>query len=150
MHGDAVWRACRLHLSSEHDAQDAYQETFLRYASADTVFADEEHRKAWLIRVATNVCRDIQRLMRRSTPDSAVVEKAAPVAPADPLTSPGSAASEVVDALRSLPDPPRTPLYLSICEEYPATDIAEMMNVPVNTVYTWIARGKKNLRRALS
>lgn len=150
VHGDAVWRACRLYFPSEHDAQDAYQETFVRYSSTNTVFADDEHQKAWLIRVATNVCRDMLRSMRRATPDSRTIEEASLVSPEDPETSPASVRSEVVDALRSLPDPPRTPLYLSICEEYPATEIAKMMNASVNTVYTWIARGRKQLKRALS
>lgn len=149
-HGNAVWRACRLYFRSEHDAQDAYQETFLRYASTDVRFSDEEHRKAWLVRVSTNVCKDMLRSMRRATPDSDAIDESTLAAPIDPETSPASVASEVVDALRSLPDPPRTPLYLSICEEYPATEIAEMMDVPASTVYTWIDRGRKRLRKALS
>ncbi|MEI3548049.1 MAG: sigma factor-like helix-turn-helix DNA-binding protein [Adlercreutzia sp.] len=31
-----------------------------------------------------------------------------------------------------------------------APDIASMLDVPVNTVYSWIARGKKTLKEALS
>ena len=61
-HGNAVWRACALYFRSSPDAEDAYQETFLKYALAeDARFNDEEHRKAWLVRVATNVCKDMLR-----------------------------------------------------------------------------------------
>ena len=61
-HADAVWRACALHCASQADVQDAFQETFIKYAQADgTMFADDEHRKAWLLRVAINQCKDMLR-----------------------------------------------------------------------------------------
>lgn len=52
--------------------------------------------------------------------------------------------------MRSLSDPPRTPLYLSIVEGYSAPEIAEITGTPLNTVYSWIRRGKKLLKEALS
>ncbi len=57
-YGDTVWRVCTLHFPGHFDAQDAFQNTFLKYAQADTMaFADEEHKKAWLIRVATEAIK---------------------------------------------------------------------------------------------
>lgn len=49
----------------------------------------------------------------------------------------------------ALDDPPRTPVYLALYEGYTAPEIAEMLGAPVNTVYSWIARGKKTLKEAL-
>lgn len=152
-HGASVWRACVLYFKASPDAQDAYQETFLRYATADAVrFADDEHRKAWLIRVATNVCKDMLKAASRRTLSLDAEEGAvsAEQASEDPSVQPGSFASEVADALRTLDDPPRTPLYLSLYEGYTAPEIAQMLAAPVNTVYSWIARGKEQLREALS
>ena len=57
---------------------------------------------------------------------------------------------EIVEAFRSLDDPPRLPLFLSLYEGYTAPEIAEIVDAPVNTVYSWIARGKKMLKEALS
>jgi RNA polymerase sigma-70 factor (ECF subfamily) len=51
--------------------------------------------------------------------------------------------------MQSLPDPPRTPLYLALYEGYTAPEIAAMLSAPVNTIYSWINRGKKQLREAL-
>ena len=56
---------------------------------------------------------------------------------------------EVLKAIQSLDDPPRTPVYLAIVEEMPAPQIAQIMGAPVNTVYSWISRGKKQLRKML-
>lgn len=150
-HGDTVWRVCVLSLRHDADAQDAFQDTFMKYALADAVaFEGEEHRKAWLIRVATNVCRDTLRrsLRRTAVPFDEPLSELVPSA--DPETQPGSATHEVIEALRSLDDPPRTPLYLAVYEGYTAPEIASVVDAPVNTVYPWISRGKKQLKEVLA
>ena len=115
-HGDAVWRVCVLYFRSHIDAQDAFQDAFLKYALSDQMrFNDDEHRKAWLLRVTANVCKDMLKAASRravslesSCADDAMSN--------DPATQPASFESEVIDAMRGLDDPPRTPLYLSLCE----------------------------------
>lgn len=227
LHGDAAWHVCVLYFRRSDEAQDAWQETFLKYAQADGVsFNDEEHRKAWLIRVATNVCKDMLKAAHRrnvalneaaldedgfyrdagrkgydggeslcvsgertaggragfgdsmevgsvdgerqaafgalaETPSTSAFTNAASASAAEgalstrqPLAAsaqsqPGSATGEVLDAMRALDDPPRTPLYLALYLGYTAPEIASMTNAPVNTVYSWITRGKKQLREAL-
>lgn len=150
-HADAVWRVCMLYFRSSADAQDAFQDTFVKYALAEgTAFNGEEHKKAWLIRVSTNVCKDaLKAAARRNVPlDESGV--AARTASADPSTQPSSFESEVIDAMRALDDPPRTPLYLALYEGYSAVEVARMVDAPVNTVYSWIARGKRQLKEALA
>ena len=133
-HGDTVWRVCLTALCRHADAEDAFQNSFLKYALADDVqFREEEHRKAWLIRVASNTCRDMRR---------AAASKNVPL----DETSFESLASRDEEAQ---PDS-RTPVYLALYEGYTAPEIASMLDVPVNTVYSWIARGKKTLKEALS
>lgn len=150
-HGDTVWRVCLLSLRHEADAQDAFQDTFMRYALADaTAFEGDEHRKAWLIRVATNACRDMLRRASRRTSVGLDEGLDQLVAASDPEEQPGSAVHEVIDAMRALDDPPRTPLYLALYEGYTAPEIAALVDAPVNTVYSWISRGRKQLKEALA
>lgn len=150
-HGSTVWRVCIGYFRADCDAQDAFQETFLKYATADdTAFEGEEHRKAWLIRVASNTCKDILKAYhRRNEPLESIGPEHTPVS-RDATSQPGSFQSEVIDALRSLDDPPRLPLYLSLYEGYTAPEIADLLDAPVNTVYSWLSRGKKSLKEALS
>lgn len=151
-HADTVWRVCALYFPGEADRQDAFQETFLRYALADeTEFADDEHRKAWLIRVARSRCLDMIKKEKRTTPlDDEGLEAAAPEPSHANDDQPDSFAHEVMDALRAMTDPPRTPVYLALCEELTAPEIARLLDAPVNTVYSWIRRGKQHLREVLS
>ena len=150
VHGATVWRVCVLHFGQGPDAQDAFQDTFVKYTLADTQFDGDEHRKAWLIRVATNVCKDMHKAVhRRNVPleDAPGLE---PAAASDAAAQPASATSDVVDALRTLTDPPRTPVFLSLYFGYTASEIGQMLDAPVGTVYSWIARGKKQLKEALA
>ncbi len=63
-----LFRICIVLLCHEADAEDAVQETFLRYFTKAPAFSSEEHRKAWLIRVATNICKNTLRFkIRHST-----------------------------------------------------------------------------------
>ncbi len=150
VHGSSVWRACMLYFSSRDDAQDVFQDTFVAYALADEkTFCDEEHRRAWLLRVAVNKCKDV---LKSSSSKTVPLDEtmSARLRDDDDLARPDSFRGEVVDAMRALPDPPKTPLYLSICEQYTAPEIAEALGASVNTVYSWIHRGRKMLEEALS
>lgn len=149
--GSTVWRVCLGYFRSQHDAQDAFQETFIKYAQADsTSFDDDEHRKAWLIRVASNACKDMLRSRKREDGLADALAAQEALAPTQASDAPDSLVHDVLDAFRALDDPPRLPLYLSIYEGYSAPEIASMLDVPVNTVYSWISRGKKALREVLS
>ncbi len=149
-HGKAVWRACSLYFRSVADAEDAYQDVFLKYALADTtVFSSEEHQKAWLLRVAANLCKDVLKRAERKNESLDTEAPSHNPAQTDPATQPGSETSMALDALRNMDDPPRTPLYLALVEGYTAPEISTMLGAPTNTVYSWISRGKSLLKEAL-
>lgn len=149
-HGSTVWRVCVLYFRASADAEDAFQETMIKYATSDQMrFNDDEHRKAWLIRVAANTCKDMLRAAHRSNAPLDETSCADVLTSEDPAVQPASFSSDVADVMRSLTDPPRTPLYLSLYEGYSAVEIADIVEAPVNTVYSWIARGKTMLKEAL-
>lgn len=148
--GDAVWRACLVYLSPT-DAEDVFQDVFLKYALRDEPFADDAHKKAWLLRVAINACKDVLKSARRS---SASVEQLADEGREGELGCEDDEAAlglrAILDAMDALGDPPKTQLYLALYEGYTAREISHMTGMPEGTVYSWISRGKKKLREALS
>lgn len=55
-YGDAVYRLALCRLGSRADAEDVYQDVFLRLLRDTTAFRDGEHLKAWLLRVTLHCC----------------------------------------------------------------------------------------------
>lgn len=50
------------------DCEDVVQESFMRLLRADPVFNDPEHKKAWLIVTAANVCKNYLARSERKKP----------------------------------------------------------------------------------
>ena len=150
--GDAVWRACVTYLPS-HDAEDAFQETFLKFAQTEKAFSNGEHEKAWLIRVAVNTCKDMlksARMKNVSLEDRLETYDAQMLGLHDDTTQSEIETKRILEAMDALGDPPKTQLYLALVEGYTASEISRMTDMPENTVYSWISRGRKRLREVLS
>ena len=149
-YGDAVWRACLLYLA-EADAEDVFQDVFLKYALHDAPFNSYAHKKAWLLRVAINACKDVLKSARRRNES---VEELADAGREGELGAGSDQATlglhAILDAMDALGDPPKTQLYLALYEGYTAREISQMTGMPEGTVYSWISRGKRRLREVLS
>ena len=141
-HADMVRRLCLIHLKNQADSEDVFQTVFMKYVLSSAVFANEEHEKAWFIRVTINACRDLLRSFFRSR-----------TVPLDELIDlPADAPSEsreVLEAVLELPGKYRDVVYLHYFEGYTAPEIAGLMKKNVNTVYSLLARAKKLLKERL-
>lgn len=150
LYADTVLRACSVYLRPPEN-EDAFQETFLRYARHEEPFKSEEHRKAWLIRVAMNVCKDMLKAARRrdeSLDDLPESSLEAETSTTEDEHEPKH--EELVTALRSLDERYRTPLYLKYYEGMQASQIARLTGTPEATVYTNLSRGRRLLKEALT
>jgi RNA polymerase sigma-70 factor (ECF subfamily) len=141
-YADTIRRVCFLHLRNSADAEDVFQEVFLKYVLFDERFNGDDHEKAWLIRVAVNLCRDLLRFNKRRGVWSLSEADAAGIAVSD-------RDGEVLDAVLRLPDKYRDVIYLFYYEGYSAVEIAKTLNKRENTIYTWMARARRLLRGSL-
>lgn len=139
-YSDMLYRICVVMLGNETDAQDAVQDTFCRYLERTQVFADEEHEKAWLIKVAQNRCRDMRRFHLRH-PKINIEEITASYE--DPEYS------EVLAELIQLPLSVKSAVYLHYIEGYKTTEVSEMLGISVNAVKKRLQRGREMLRLSL-
>ncbi len=160
-HADTVLRVCTLYFHGRPEREDAFQETFLRYAQSDKTFADDEHVKAWLINVAANICKD---MLKRADAKTVLLDEfedsiqpswnAGNDLGADPAVAVAGTGSDRADelaaALQQLDEKYRIALYLKYYEGFTAAEIAEMLNMPENTVYTNLARGRNELKEVLT
>lgn len=141
-HGDAVYRLALCRLDSRADAEDVFQEVFLRLLRDTTDFRDAEHLKAWLLRVTVNCCNDLRRSawFRRTAPLEAAPETAAPMLDGH---------DELWQAVRALPDDLRTAVWLHYVEGYGTDEIAAMTGCRPATVRTRLHRARKRLKLEL-
>ncbi len=143
-----LYRIAFSNLRNRADAEDAVQETFLRYLRSEKPIADREHEKAWLIRALLHVCTDILKSSwRRRT-----------VALNEAVTAGGGGVflpyqvkdDETLEAVLKLPIHYRNPIYLFYYEDYSIQEIAEILNEKEGTVKTRLRRGREAVKKMLT
>ena len=141
-HGDAVYRLALCRLQNTADAEDVYQEVFLRLYRQDCTTWDAEHMKAWLLRTAVNRCADIGRFRLRhaAVPLESITELPAPE---------NDGYSALWAAVGALPVKFRTVVHLHYAEGYSTDEIAAMLRIPPATVRTRLRRGREKLKTIL-
>jgi RNA polymerase sigma-70 factor (ECF subfamily) len=141
-YSDMVLRLCMVNLKNSADAEDIFQNVFLKYVLSTIRFESEDHEKAWFIRVTINACRDLLKSFSRSR--TITMEDLSYYAPD---ATPEQYA--VMEALWALPKQYREVIYLHYYEGYTAPEIAGLLKRNLNTVYTHLNRGKELLKQSL-
>lgn len=141
--GDAVYRVAVAQTGSPADAEDIYQDVFLRLLKDATVFCDDDHLKAWLLRVTVNRCHDLARMAWK--------RHAAPLQSehAD-IAAPHAFCSEVWDVIGALPPDLRATVHLFYIEGYHGDEIARIMHCHATTVRTRLHRARQLMKHALT
>jgi RNA polymerase sigma-70 factor (ECF subfamily) len=140
MYFDTVYRICFIYFrGNKADTEDAVHTVFLKYFERSPNFDSEEHRKAWLIVTAQNVCKSVLRLARRKNLSLDEANN----------KSEDFFYSEVLDAVMRLPYKEKTAVYLCYYEDMTAAQAAEIMGCKENTVYSYLHRAKKKLQKSL-
>ena len=136
-YGNMLFRLCIVMLGNSADAEDALQEVMFKYYRKAPAFTDEEHRKAWLLTVAGNQCKDMLRFRAKHplTEDTDIYE----------YKSGNHENSGILDALMTLPEKFRLVLILHYVEEYPVKDIARMIGKTPSAVKMRLQKGRKLL-----
>jgi RNA polymerase sigma-70 factor (ECF subfamily) len=144
----ALYRFALSLTEDEHEARDLTQQTFLRWATKGHQLRNAEKAKSWLFTTLYREFLGVQRHARRH-PHFAlnVVEHELP--PITPEVVDQMDADIVFDTLLELDEIYRAPVLLFYMEDCPYKEIADLLQVPVGTVMSRIARGKEQLRRRL-
>lgn len=142
-YADTVYRLAVLNTRDKSEADDVFQEVFLKLFRHKDSIQSEEHLKAWLIRVTVNQCKSMATSVwnKRRVSLDAVAEMADESVSED--------YSEVYDAVKSLPEKYREVIHLFYYEELQISEIARMLNRNEATIKTQLARGRKLLNEKL-
>lgn len=124
------------------DAEDAAQEALLRYHLSDKEFENQEHIRAWLLRVAVNWAKNISRsFWRRNTlPLEEYMET---------LTFDCQESREIFREVMALPEKYRLVIHLYYYEDYSVQEIARILGIRVSNVKVRLSRGRQMLKATL-
>lgn len=137
-YGNMLFRVGFVMLGNRFDAEDAVQETFIKYLKKCPKLSSKEHEKAWLIRVVTNKCRDILRFrFRHNALDIDTLED-----------FPADAQDEyILRALYELPAKLKSVMYLYYVEEYKTREIAGIIGKTESAVKMRLKKGREELKK---
>lgn len=136
-YGNMLFRLCLIRLGNANDAEDVIQETLIKYVQKQPEFEDEEHKKAWLIKVSMNKCNDMLRYKSNH-----------PIVDIDEIISftKDKTDSGIIDALMMIPDKFRVVLTLYYVEEYSIEEIARIVGRTKSAVKMRLQKGRKLLQ----
>lgn len=142
LYADTVRRICFMYLKNDADVEDVFQEVFLKYILHPSSFESDAHEKAWLIRVTINVCKDVLKSFFRKRVRSLEEINTEPFYMQEEE-------KELLEVVLQLPPKYRNVIYLFYYEGYTAVEIAGILKRSENTIYTWLDRARKELRKQL-
>lgn len=136
-YSNMIFRICYGVLCNRDDAEDALQDTFLKYLTKAPDFQNDEHEKAWLIRVATNISKNMSIVRyRRKTFD------------ADELVDMGVTDEDryVFEAISELPVKFKIVMMLYYIEGYSVKEVSNLISVSEDAVRKRLQKGRELLK----
>lgn len=138
-YGAAVYRLALAFLGQRADAEDVTQETFCRLLYRAPAFADEAHKKRWLLKVAANLSRNQLRGFWRKQVTQ--LEDTLPAGAPEEL--------DALNAVMALPEKFRLPIHLYYYEGYSVAEVAEILKLGQSAVKMRLKRGRELLKLEL-
>jgi RNA polymerase sigma-70 factor, ECF subfamily len=142
-----VYGLCYRMLGQRQDAEDAAQETFVRVLKNLHRWDPDRGFEPWLLAIAGNRCRTALAARRRRPVAESSVEYLADDAPDERPAQ--HLAEEVHIALGTLRPEYRQAFLLFHEHELAYAEIAEVMEVPLGTIKTWVHRARRELINCL-
>lgn len=147
---DTVYRLAYSLVRTRADADDIYQEVFLRYVRKVPAFDSTEHEKAWFMRVTINCCKNLWKspwMQRRSALENNTLERGAAQEAA--VYEAAEEDQLLIETVRQLPEKYRAVIHLFYYEELSVEEIGKITNSKASTVRTRLTRARRQLKSLL-
>ncbi|MGL5347620.1 MAG: RNA polymerase sigma factor [Peptostreptococcaceae bacterium] len=137
---NTVLKICVMYLKNIDDAEEATQETFIKYMRYNPEFEDIKHEKNWFIRTSANICKNILK--------SAWFKK---IICSDDLSHfyKDEKDYDILQEILDLPYKYKMSIYLFYYEGYSTEEIAQILDTKPATVRSNLHRGRKLLKISL-
>ncbi len=144
-YSNILYKICFLILKNENDVKDVLQETFIKYYTKSPVFKSEDHKKAWLIKVSQNRCKEFLRFHKRhaAVPLDEVEQS---VSVTDGMDT------EEIDALSfvwNLNYKLKSVVILYYIEGYSVKEVSQILDISESAVKKRLERARKEIRESV-
>ena len=143
-YADLIYRISFLILKNKADVDDMVQETFYKYMTTDISFKSEDHKKAWLIKVSQNKCKDLLRSQKvRAYITYAEIEEKF-------LSDDEIEKKDIDEYLRiaNLNYKNKSVIMLYYYEGYSIEEVAEILGISVSATEKRLQRAREKIRKA--
>ncbi|MDB5056207.1 MAG: DNA-directed polymerase subunit sigma [Bacilli bacterium] len=141
-----VYRTAFYILGNEQDAMDASQEALIRIYTKIGSYEEKAQFKTWVQRIVTNLCIDKFRKTKPTiSSDEHEMSFTAEINVEDEVIS-TYIAQDINEAIEKLPEHHRTVVVLRYIEDFSYNEIAESLDLPINTVKSYLFRARKQLQ----
>ena len=141
-YADTVTRICFVNLENRADAEDAWQNVFIKLFKSKKIWSKpEDELRKWLVTVTLNECRDIKRkLFHRNHYDIDELN----VSYSEDFNK------DIISAVRSLPLKYLQVIELYYFEGYSVAEISDILSANENTIKSRLKRGRELLKGEFS
>lgn len=144
-----VYRTAYYILGNEQDAMDAAQEALIRIYTKIHMYEEKALFKTWVQRIVTNICID---KFRKARPTVSIEEHdmvfASQKNVEDEVIS-SYVAQDIQQAIDKLPEHHRTVVVLRYMQDFSYNEIADCLDLPLNTVKSYLFRARQQLQTLL-
>lgn len=147
-----VYRLAYALVKTRADADDIYQEVFLRYMQKEPIFESAEHERAWFLRVTMNCSKNFWKspwLQRRVAMDLEDMDETA-AKNTELIYGEGDESSALIDIVKQLPKKYCVVIHLFYYEELSVEEIAKITKAKASTVRTRLTRARRQLKNLLN
>ena len=139
-YGNAILRCAYSYLHNMADAEEILQDTLLKLLTAAPSFESEEHKKAWLLKVAANLSKN--RIEYNALRDCDELDESLAAEGREDL-------SFVWEAVKQLPTQYREVIHLHYYEGYSTEEMAQILSRNPSTIRSDLRRGREKLKSVL-
>lgn len=138
-YSDMVYRIALTRCGTIENAEDIYQDVFIKFSEKMPIFESEEHEKAWFIRITLNLSKNL----KLSAWNKKVINLD------ESIEFETKEESDVFSVVCELPTNYKTVIYLMYYEGYKVKEIAKIMRKQEGTIKTWLYRAREILKNKL-
>ena len=135
---DRIYKICFIYFKgNKSDIEDAIQSIFMKIIEKNIIFNDIEHEKSWFIVATNNYCKNkVKHWWNKNKElDFDIKEE--------------YHKDETLEQVLNLPDKYKIPIYMHYYEGYSCIEISKLLDIPENTIYSYLHQGRLILKEIL-